>query len=124
MTELIERLLRWRLAQARNGGTAGHHARVASACNGPLAWWETCPEQFQTLWTRLGKIQVVYGHAMVESSARAGGYPVPTLIVRAAEKPKWKRRSACSISVSGELDDVAPVSSRRKPQGNPTQLLS
>jgi hypothetical protein len=82
--ELIGRLLRWRLAQAEMDAPPAPRALRLLEMARP--WWETGPDQFQALWARLGKIQVVYGHAMVESSAsRGGGYPVPALIVRVGE---------------------------------------
>lgn len=82
--ESIERLLKWRLAQAEMEAPPAPRASRLLELARP--WWKTSPEQFQTLWLRLGKIKVVYGHAMVEpSSPRGGGYPVPALIVRVGE---------------------------------------
>ena len=82
--EPIKRLLRWRLAQAeREAPPAPRASRLLELAR---PWWETRPEQFRELWARLGLIQVVYGHAMVEPCApRGSGYPVPALIARTGE---------------------------------------
>jgi hypothetical protein len=80
----VEQLLRWRLAQAEKEAPPAPRASRLLELARP--WWETSPEQFRALWTRLGMIQVVFGHAMVEPDARRGsGYPVPALMERAGE---------------------------------------
>ncbi len=78
----VEQLLRWRLAQAEMEAPPAPRASRLLELARP--WWETRPEQFRALWARLGTIQVVFGHAMVEPNARRGsGYPVPALMERA-----------------------------------------
>lgn len=85
--EPIGQLMRWRQAQAEIlAPPAPRGSRLLELFELARPWWEIRPEQFQALWARLGMIQVVYGHAMVETRVpRGGGYPVPALIVRAGE---------------------------------------
>src|SRR5207249_7256863 len=46
-------------------------------------WWETWPERFQSLVGQVGRIQIVYGHAMAELGRARSGHLVAALIVRA-----------------------------------------
>ena len=99
--ETIERLLRWRLAQAEIAAPPAPRASRLLELARP--WWETCPDQFQALWARLGRIQIVYGHAMVEPSApRAGGYPVPAVIVRGGEAEVETSVRVLYLGIRGE----------------------
>lgn len=85
--ELIGQLMRWRQAQAEIlAPPAPRGSRLLNLFELARPWWQIRPEQFQALWARLGMIQVVYGHAMVETRVpRGNGHPVPALIVRAEE---------------------------------------
>src|SRR6185436_7178633 len=80
----IGQLLRWRLSQAE--AEAPPAPRAARLLEMARPWWETWPEQFQSLVERLGKIQVAYGHAMAEPQQSRSGHPVPVMIVRAIEE--------------------------------------
>jgi len=74
----ISQLLRWRLLQAE--AEAPPAPRAARLLELARPWWETWPEQFHSLMERLGRMQVVYGHAMAEPRQSRGGFPVPALI--------------------------------------------
>lgn len=76
----LEQLLRWRLAEAE--GEAPRAPRAAPLLAQARPWWEAWPEQFRAMVERLGKIQLVYGHAMAEPLASRGGHPVPALLIR------------------------------------------
>ncbi len=80
----IEQLFRWRLTQAEAEAPPAPRAARLLAMARP--WWETWPEQFQSLVERLGRIQVSYGHAMAEPQQSRSGHPVPVIIVRAVEE--------------------------------------
>jgi hypothetical protein len=80
----IEQLLRWRLARAE--AEAPRAPRGARLLELARPWWEIWPERFQSLVERVGRVQIAYGHAMVEPGTARGGYPVPTVVVRAAEE--------------------------------------
>ena len=80
----VEQLLRWRLTQAEAEAPPAPRAARLLALARP--WWEAWPELFQSLVERLGKIQIMYGHAMAAPRPSRSGYPVPVLIVRAVEK--------------------------------------
>jgi hypothetical protein len=80
----IEQLLRWRLSLAEAEAPQAPRAARLLALARP--WWETWPEQFQSIVERLGKIQIAYGHAMAEPKPSRGGHPVPALIVRTTEE--------------------------------------
>jgi hypothetical protein len=79
----IEQLLRWRLAQAEADAPLAPRAARLLALSRP--WWESWPEQFQSLVERLGKIQIAFGHAMAEPQPARVGHPVPALLVRPVE---------------------------------------
>lgn len=80
----VEQLLRWRLSQAE--AEAPPAPRAARLLEMARPWWETWPEQFQSLVERLGKIQIAYGHAMSEPKQSRSGHPVPVMILRAVEE--------------------------------------
>ena len=74
----ISQLLRWRLAQAQ--AEAPPAPRAARLLEMVRPWWETWPEQFRSLATRLGQVHIAYGHAMAEPRPSRGGFPVPALV--------------------------------------------
>lgn len=80
----IEQLLRWRLAQAEADAPSAPRAARLLELSRP--WWETWPEQFQSMVERLGKVQIAYGHAMAEPRPSRIGHPVPALIIRTREE--------------------------------------
>ena len=80
----IEQLLRWRLAEAEADAPPAPSAARLLALARP--WWETWPEQFQSMVERLGRIQVAYGHAMAEPGPSRTGHPVPALLIRTPEE--------------------------------------
>jgi len=80
----IEQLLRWRQARAVSDAPPAPPATRLLELAQP--WWETWPEQFQALVSRLGQIQIAYGHAMVESGQSRAGHPVPVLLVTGQEQ--------------------------------------
>lgn len=78
-----EMLLRWRLARAEN--EAPPAPRATRLLEQTRPWWETRPEQFQSLVGRLSRMQIAYGHAMTESNQPRTGYPVTTLVNHAGQ---------------------------------------
>jgi hypothetical protein len=84
-TELpIEQLLRWRLSRAE--AEAPRAPRGSRLLEVARPWWEVWPERFQSLAERVNRIQIAYGRAMAESGHTRSGYPVPAVIVQAAEE--------------------------------------
>lgn len=75
----VEKLLRWRLSQAEKESPPA--PRAAQLLKLVRPWWETWPEQFQSLVKRVGRIQIAFGHAMTESDKPRSGHPVPTVVV-------------------------------------------
>jgi hypothetical protein len=75
----VEQLLRWRAAYA--GAEAPPAPRGAHLLELVRPWWETWPEQFQSLVDRIQRIQMAYGHAMAEGKPSGAGYSVPTMLV-------------------------------------------
>lgn len=80
----ISDLLRWRVSQA--GANAPSAPRAARLLEMARPWWETWPEQFRLLASRLGRIQIAYGYAMAEPRPSRGGFPVPALVALAKQE--------------------------------------
>jgi hypothetical protein len=80
----IEELLRWRASRAEaEAPPAPCAARLLEMAR---PWWEIWPERFQLFVEHLGRIQLIYGHAMAEPRQSHTGHPVPALIIRAVEE--------------------------------------
>jgi hypothetical protein len=97
----IEQLLRMRLAMAET--EAPPAPRAARLLELARPWWETWPERFRELVTRLGQMEVAYGHAMAESRRISAENPVPTIVVRAAAEIETSARVLYFSARDGQL---------------------
>jgi hypothetical protein len=89
MTRDVERLLRWRLAQA--GAEAPAPPRAARLLESVRPWWESWPERFRAQAERLAGMRVEYAYAMSEPRRAHAGHPIPTLIAHTGEIETFAR---------------------------------
>ena len=112
----IEQLLRWRLAQAEAAAPPAPRGRRLLEAARP--WWETRPEQFQTLAKQLGRIHIVQSHAKTKPKASNGRYPIPVLMIHRVEKVEtfahiiYLSVRNGSLSLRLRLKTLAPKSSQ------------
>jgi hypothetical protein len=97
----VQELLRWRLARAE--AQAPPAPRAARLLELARPWWETWPERFQKLVTRLGQMQVAYGHAMAETRRLPGEHLVPAIIVHSASETEGSARVLYFSARDGQL---------------------
>lgn len=75
----LGRLVQWRQEQAEHEAPPAPRASRLLALSRP--WWEEFPERSRALLDRLAGMQVVYGHAKVETLEERAGHAVPALWV-------------------------------------------
>jgi hypothetical protein len=97
----IQELLRWRLARAET--EAPPAPRAARLLELARPWWETWPERFKELVTRLSQVEVAYGHAMADSRRISAENLVPTIIVRSAAEIGTSARVLYFSARDGQL---------------------
>ena len=97
----VEKLLRWRLARAE--AEAPSAPRAARLLELARPWWETWPERLQKLVTRLGQMQVAYGHAMAEARRSPSEHLVPAIIAHAATETEASARVLYFSARDGQL---------------------
>jgi len=97
----MEKMLRWRLEQAGNEAPPAPRASRLLALARP--WWEILPERATQLCTRVGRIEIAYGHAMEHGVGRSAGHPVPVLLLRDEKEIEAAARVLYFTARDGEL---------------------
>ena len=109
----IERLLKWRLAQA--AATAPPPPRAALLLELARPWWEVWPERLQARLAHVRRMPVpAFGYAMVRTPNGHSAHPVPTILALAEDTEGYAWILYFSVRdgrlrLRFKLDDAAPV---------------
>lgn len=98
----VEQLLRWRATRAAD--EAPPAPRAAHLLDLARPWWETWPEQFQSVVDRVLRMQMAYGHAMAPGARQSGGgYPVPAVMTQEGKELELSARMLYINVCAGRL---------------------